>query len=330
MTTHREIPHRATTKHRATIARRPAGEARPRWSVMIPTYNCGAYLRHTLESVLAQDLGPTQMQIEVVDDGSTDDPRSLVEEVGRGRVGVHRQEHNVGHIRNFATCIERARGELVHLLHGDDLVSPGFYTALDRGFSSPTVGAAFCRWQLIDHEGRTTSVASARQAVAGPMADAVVRLAEEQRIVTPSIVVRRAVYEELGGFDDRLVCAEDWEMWVRIAARFDVWYEPTVLASYRMHTDSNTGRHQRGAEELRYTALAIELFREQLPPKCARSIVRRARRAYAATAVRNARTYLTANDRSAARAHLITALRLDPSPSTFLAAAKAVSLVIRR
>ena len=41
--------------------------------------------------------------------------------------------------------------------------------------------------------------------------------------MTPSIVVRRSVYERLGSFDRRLVCAEDWEMWVRIAAHYPIW-----------------------------------------------------------------------------------------------------------
>ena len=58
---------------RAAIAP-PAGElARPRWSVMIPTFNCAERLRVTLAGVLVQDPGPEQMQIEVVDDCSTDD-----------------------------------------------------------------------------------------------------------------------------------------------------------------------------------------------------------------------------------------------------------------
>ena len=55
---------------------------------------------------------------------------------------------------------------------------------------------------------------------AGLLPDALAHLATEQRIMTPSIAVRRAVYERLGGFDRRLACAEDWEMWVRIAAAF--------------------------------------------------------------------------------------------------------------
>ena len=49
------------------IAPVPAGVRRPRWSVMIPTFNCAKYLRETLGSVLAQDPGPERMQIEVVD-----------------------------------------------------------------------------------------------------------------------------------------------------------------------------------------------------------------------------------------------------------------------
>ena len=52
----------------------PPDVGRPVWSVMIPTYNCARYLRETLASVLAQDPGPDQMQIEVIDDCSTDHP----------------------------------------------------------------------------------------------------------------------------------------------------------------------------------------------------------------------------------------------------------------
>ena len=93
------------------------------------------------------------MQIEVVDDASTDDPQAVVEELGRGRVGFHRQPANVGHTANFNTCLERARGELVHLLHGDDSVRPGFYTTMERPFrEDPDIGAAFCRYIAMDEE----------------------------------------------------------------------------------------------------------------------------------------------------------------------------------
>ncbi len=77
---------RSVHPHRATIP--PVeGEYRPLWSVMIPTYHCADYLRQTLESVLAQDPGPDMMQVEVVDDHSTeDDPEAVVREVRACRV----------------------------------------------------------------------------------------------------------------------------------------------------------------------------------------------------------------------------------------------------
>ena len=106
-------------------------DLRPFWSVMIPTYNCAEYLGQTLQSVLAQGLGPDLMHIEVVDDCSNkDDPEAVVNAVGRGRVEFHRKPKNAGAIANFNTCLERSRGRYVHILHGDDTVLNGYYECI--------------------------------------------------------------------------------------------------------------------------------------------------------------------------------------------------------
>jgi glycosyltransferase involved in cell wall biosynthesis len=61
------------------------------------------------------------MQIEVVDDGSTDaDKEALVKQTGKGRVEYYRQPENVGSLRNFETRLNRATGHYIHILHGDD------------------------------------------------------------------------------------------------------------------------------------------------------------------------------------------------------------------
>src|SRR5215204_858448 len=273
---------------KASFSPVPVNAKRPTWSVMIPVYNSAVFLRKTLECVLAQDPGPDHMQIEVVDDASDIDPTAIVNGIGKGRVSIFRQASNQGQIANLSTCIERAQGEIVHLLHGDDFVLPGFYSALEKGFRNEKIGAAFCRWMIVDVNDKPLTVSECEQSKRGPLRDALERLASEQRIVTPSIAVRRRVWEQLGGFDPRLRCAEDWEMWVRIAAHHAIWYEPNVLAAYRRHDASTTARNTRNAEELRYSKMAIDMFAPLLPAATARQIVRRARRAYASTAVTQA------------------------------------------
>lgn len=301
--------------HRARVAPVPPEVPPALWSVMIPTYNCNQFLRTTLDSVLAQDPGPEVMQIEVVDDHSTEDPTAIVAAMGRGRIGFFRQRSNVGITKNFATCLNLARGQLVHLLHGDDCVRAGFYTQMSQLFEThPTIGAAFCRHIFIDEHGRELAVSAPEQDFSGVLPDALERLALEQRIMTPSMVVRREVYERLRGFDDRLPCSEDWEMWVRIAAHYPIGFEPAPLAAYRMHADSNTGRNTHNAANMRYTRAAIDMFEAYLPPAKSQGIVRRARETYALSAIEFARERLRRRDISGALGQAREALRFRLSP----------------
>lgn len=300
---------------RATIPPVTGGAARPLWSVMIPTYHCARYLRETLMRLLAQDPSPELMQIEVIDDCSTtDDPAAVVAEVGQGRVQFFRQPQNVGHIRNFETCLRRAHGRLVHLLHGDDYVLPGFYERMQSAFAqNPAIGAAFCRQIFMDEDGHWHAISPVEQGESGVLDNALERLALEQRIMTPSIVVRRSVYEHLGGFDRRLVCAEDWEMWVRIAAHYPIWYQVEPLAVYRMHSGSNTGRHVRSGADARYNCLAIEIFRAYLPAASANRIARQARETYARSALRTAAQLCARRDGMTMLAQVREALRCHRS-----------------
>ena len=91
------------------------------------------------------------------------------------------------------------------------------------------------------------------------------RIAETQRIQCPAAVVKREVYERLGGFRSELRYALDWEMWVRIAARYDVWYEPAVLAHYRRHRSAESARLEASGRINVDLMNAIELFSNYLP-----------------------------------------------------------------
>lgn len=214
-------------------------EHRPLWSVMIPVYNCAQYISAAIESVLAQDLGEDLMQIEVIDDASTDvNVEEMVKNLGKGRVGYFRQPKNVGSLRNFETCINRSKGKLIHLLHGDDLVKVGFYEKMIALFQKcPEAGASFCNFSLIDKAGKRSHNYSRQTGKAGVLKDGFIRIASSQPIQYVTMVVRREVYENLGSFYG-MTYGEDWEMWVRIARSYPIAYTPEILAEYRFHPTS--------------------------------------------------------------------------------------------
>jgi glycosyltransferase involved in cell wall biosynthesis len=261
------------------IAARPPGAAHPLWSVMLPTYNCTPFLREALRSVLAQDPGPTLMQIEVVDDGSTDeDVAAAVAELGRGRVQYYRQPQNVGSLRNFETCLNRARGHRVHLLHGDDRVLPGFYAEVGRLFDEyPEAGAVFSHYASIDEDGHRTQEFGPLEPQAGILQNWLLRIAEAQCLQYAGTVVRRDVYEQLGGFYGT-DCGEDWEMWVRIARHYPVAYSPALLAEYRGRSGSISEEKERLGHVLPETGRAIARIEAHLPPAHRRRVGNEARR----------------------------------------------------
>ncbi|HBH24612.1 MAG TPA: family 2 glycosyl transferase [Cytophagales bacterium] len=217
-------------------------ESRPFWSVIIPTYNCAEYLRECLESVLIQDPGEDQMQIIVVDDHSTeDDPEEVVNTLAKDRVQFIRQAQNVGKVRNYEAGLEASKGKVIHLLHGDDRVRDGFYETMQLLLSNhPNAQASFCRSMYINAQGLWTGITGMIQDQDGIVPDMLERLYVNQLIQTPSMVVRREVYETIGTFDRRLNAMEDWEMWIRIASHFPISCSNSVLAEYRTHDENAT------------------------------------------------------------------------------------------
>jgi glycosyltransferase involved in cell wall biosynthesis len=245
---------------------------------MIPTYNRTTCLERTLSSVLSQDPGAAQMQIEVVDNDSTaDDPEPLVRQVGGDRVSFVRQPRNIGMTSNWNSCIERSVGEWVHILHDDDMVFPGFYERLKRGLMNRfDVGAGFCRHAFIDENDHWLCTSELEKPTAGILPDFIETIGARQRIECASIVVRRSVYEKLGGFLCGFYLA-DWEMWNRIAAHYPIWYEPATLAAYRQHSKSANTALARSGEILVHWRRALEINRTWMPPDRAEAISRKAK-----------------------------------------------------
>lgn len=244
----------------------PSEVRRPLWSVMIPAYNCSQYLIENIRSVLQQAPGPERMQIEVVDDCSTDtDVESLVREISNGRVGFFRQSQNVGSLRNFETCLNRATGHYVHLLHGDDLLNPGFYAEIEKLFTRfPEAGAAFTGFIFVDEQNERLYDNPVLLSEPGILQNWLIRIASSQLIQVPAMVVKRSVYEKLGGFYG-VHYGEDWEMWARIAASYPVAHSPERLARYRVHRDNITSRYFLTGQSMTDAIQVVNTIQNYLP-----------------------------------------------------------------
>jgi glycosyltransferase involved in cell wall biosynthesis len=298
---------------------------RPFWSVMIPTYNAQeVYLEQTLRSVLAQDLGRGEMQIEVIDDASRNGaPTEFVRKLAGERVTVYCEPRNLGLAGIWNRCIERAKGEWVHILHHDDLVFPGFYQSLRSGVEKfPQAGAALCRHAYCDDSGHWHRLSILEMPSPGLLQNFVEALVTVERIACPAIAVRRSTYEQLGGFNPDLKHALDWEMWIRIASKFPFFYEPEILACWRNHSGATTLRQIRTGENIRDIAKAIGVWRKHLPEGEAQRLAEIAANRYSYEGFCMARHLLRQNDFEASLNQLDAALACKSTFRLQLSAAK--------
>lgn len=251
-------------------------------SVMIPAYEPNEFLLKAIESVVSQNFDSRRMEVVVVDDQS---PRVDVSAlVGGGgwsdRVRLHRNQENLGLAGNWNECVRLARGKVVHILHQDDWISDGFYSRMLPAFQKhPRVGMAFCRHAYVDEKGLVFHETEKERWFRGRLINWLDRIAVGQRIQCPSVLVRRSTYLELGGYRSDLIYALDWEMWVRIAARYDVWYDPKLMAYYRIHSQNETSRLALQGKLMQDELKTIDIFSKYLPPDRRAALVNQATRA---------------------------------------------------
>jgi glycosyltransferase involved in cell wall biosynthesis len=288
---------------------------RPFWSVVIPVYNRTQYLLECLATVLAQWPGEGEMEILVIDDASTPPLAELVDSIGRGIVRYHRNPQNLGLPGSWNAGIALSRGQWIHLLHDDDYVLPGFYGQLKLSLENcpDSVGAAFTGYENIDETGNVIF----RQQLYGEQAGIAENFLQRIGIANPlnmsAVVIRRATHEQLGGYHPDLVYTPDWELYKRIAAVYDWWYEPAILARYRQHSQNMTAQLFASGSQMKCIRRAIEISEAYLPPDCRSEITAKSRRHFFGRCLKNATHLLKSGKISEAFHLLLEAITLDRS-----------------
>ncbi len=280
-------------------------------SVIVPVHNRRSLIGAALRSVLAQTY--RDVELLVVDDGSTDGTADEVASSFGESVRLIRLGENRGRsaARNIGWA--EARGGLVAFLDSDDLWAPEKLARQVPCFASSDVALVHCRIGVVDADGRPIADESAELARAFDDADA--RGYEYGgvtetwcRIYTSTVVVRRALLQATGGFDEQLAHFEDWDLFWRIARQGRVVALKETLVQYRRHAGNTPMRWAQEAEPWLYV---MRKHLAALEPSDTAPTLRRARHNLL---LNLALGEYWRGDRRASRQWMLRALRADPRP----------------
>jgi alpha-1,3-rhamnosyltransferase len=207
-------------------------------TVVIPSYNHREYVGAAIESVLTQTY--PAIQLIVVDDGSTDGSRDLLEALAAQHGFDLLVQSNSGICRTLNRGIrERARGKYIALLGSDDAWAPDKIAAqIARLREEP--GSEFCFTQALTFQ-QTPARPSGAPFPARPREGRLIgRVVFRQHVPAGTMLFTRALYDSLGGFDEQFK-EEDWDFVIRAATRTRFVAVRRPLLFYRTHA-TNTMR----------------------------------------------------------------------------------------
>jgi glycosyltransferase involved in cell wall biosynthesis len=230
----------------------------PRVSVLMPVHNAERYLSEAIESVLGQSFGA--LELVIIDDGSTDGSPAIAERFAHGdpRVKLLRNPRNLGIVatRNRAFEAADARSEYFAIMDGDDVCLPDRIARqvefLDSHPEHALVGG---NTLIIDEQGRVIG----ERVYPSEHAQIVKVIARYNPIAQPTVMLRRSALAQVGTYDERYARCQDYDLWLRTAARFKLANLPVFTLKYRI--SATQGKRVRLRDSLRYT---IQIQREWL------------------------------------------------------------------
>jgi len=229
-------------------------------AVIIPTYNRSHTLRRALDSVNNQTVRPSE--ICVVDDGSTDETEQLLSRHYPQVNYVYQSNAGVSSARNAGVAL--TRGHWLAFLDSDDEWMPNkLERQLQEINSNNTFSLVHCD-EIWIRNGVRVNAMHKHQKAGGEIFERCLPLC----VISPSaVMIKRRLFEEVGGFDESLPACEDYDLWLRICSRHPVLYiEEALLRKYGGHDDQLSRQHW-GMDRFRVKALVTLLNTGNLRPQ---------------------------------------------------------------
>ena len=218
----------------AGIGQRSSAEQEEKVSIVLPTHNGSKYIRRSIESCLAQSH--TNLELIVVDDGSTEDMRAVVSEFSDPRLRFVRLEKNLGLPGALNTGFALAGGDYLTWTSDDNYYEPHAIERL-RGFlrNHRDIEFVYASSYIID-EMKSSETPPIRRTQSP-------QDLTRSNVVGGCFLYTRRVYREVGDYDPGAILVEDYDYWVRVSKRFKMQRIFSPLYHYRYHQASLTFKH---------------------------------------------------------------------------------------
>ena len=208
----------------------------PAVTVLIPVRNGERFVRAAIASILAQTW--TGFELVIVDDGSTDGTAGVIASFADARIRVIRNPASEGLARALNRGLAAAQAPLVARLDSDDVAHPTrLETQLAFLRANPAVVLLGAQVRVLDERGRASHPPGWRRALTHDG----IRFQSmfDNPFIHSSVVFRRDVIrDDFGGYDPAFTSGEDFDLWSRVAARYEVRNLPQRLVDFRMHAAS--------------------------------------------------------------------------------------------
>lgn len=206
-----------------------------RFSIIIPVYNKGQYIKKALDSVLAQTW--RDFELVVVDDGSMDDSlsvaKSILNECPIPHQVLHQENSGVSTARNNGVAV--SHGDFICFLDADDWWAPSYLEKMDILIREyPNAGIYGMNYYIVKHGESRIAVHYAQTGY--------INYCQSYRklqmpLWTGAVCIPRFVFSETGGFKPTLKLGEDFDVWIRIALKYKVAFSEEPLAYYNQDAD---------------------------------------------------------------------------------------------
>ena len=238
-------------------------------SVIIPVYKGAAFIAQSIDSVLAQSY--PDIELIIVNDGSPDNSDAVIQPyLADPRVKyIEQQNAGVAAARNAG--IRVASGEYIAVLDQDDLWLPDkLARQVEYLDEHPEIALVHSNIHFIDEAGER--IPDPEWAwVAPTCGQALPELVQRNSICTGTVLLRKRALEQTGLFRQELAPADDWDLWLRIAARHPIGFVDAVTACYRVH-QGNESRNLLKMQEAEIRV--VETFIHEHPGAVGNAITR--------------------------------------------------------